>query len=454
MLKGKAMFYAMRLLRYKESRVTVKTPTAVAAVRGTKFALHVFQLDEAKTARAGIRVADSGNAVGPYLAAAGSGGSNTGTIGTVGDGSMTFEVDGETVTLGPGEVFNSLTGEVYYDPNVLRILENAIAGTLTPEELAEAEETLAGILVNTGDEIVTLLDVLSQQLGENTQQGGEPLPPLPTGPPTSPDFGYFSTLLFTSSIGALDVFVSKTAQNLSNSPNTAGSIIDGDSVDWDGNAAATNNQQNQDGHFTNVTIAGAPFAPNIDTQAVRTGFGAWTEWGYWTHSATFIGPSSDPHVFVQKSWWVQGIQTPSTEMKNIFENSPGLVTYTDDIIVQGTYADGTELSAGRLGITFDYGNRSVTNFLLEATGGNKGAKIENGTGTVNLDGQFHITGGQWQLKNGTWMNANHGEAHGAHFGPHGEAVAGSWGAYKDPSNAASGIFRARNSRIIRENWTP
>ncbi|MFH1349457.1 MAG: FecR family protein [Pseudomonadota bacterium] len=68
MVKGKAMFYAMRLFRYKEMRFSLKTPTAVLGVRGTKFGVHVYWIDEENRDEAGIRVADSGSKVAPYLA--------------------------------------------------------------------------------------------------------------------------------------------------------------------------------------------------------------------------------------------------------------------------------------------------------------------------------------------------------------------------------------------------
>ena len=71
MVKGKAMFYAMRLFSYKESRFRVKTPTAVVGVRGTKFGVHVF-LEEEMMSNIGLRLADKGRKIGPYLAQAGS----------------------------------------------------------------------------------------------------------------------------------------------------------------------------------------------------------------------------------------------------------------------------------------------------------------------------------------------------------------------------------------------
>ena len=73
MAKGMAKFYALRLLRYRESKFNVKTPTAVVGVRGTEFILHVYPKEGEKVAGGAILVADSGNDIATYLAANGSG---------------------------------------------------------------------------------------------------------------------------------------------------------------------------------------------------------------------------------------------------------------------------------------------------------------------------------------------------------------------------------------------
>ena len=41
MLRGKVMFYAVRLFKYRTASMSVKTPTAVVGVRGTKFGVEV-----------------------------------------------------------------------------------------------------------------------------------------------------------------------------------------------------------------------------------------------------------------------------------------------------------------------------------------------------------------------------------------------------------------------------
>ncbi len=62
MLKGKAMFYAMRLFSFKKSRMKVRTPTTVIGVRGTKFGTHVYW--ENKEGKAGgVKLAYAGDRI-------------------------------------------------------------------------------------------------------------------------------------------------------------------------------------------------------------------------------------------------------------------------------------------------------------------------------------------------------------------------------------------------------
>jgi len=45
MLKGRALFYAMRLFSYKDGKFIVATPTNAIGVRGTKFGVHVYLME-------------------------------------------------------------------------------------------------------------------------------------------------------------------------------------------------------------------------------------------------------------------------------------------------------------------------------------------------------------------------------------------------------------------------
>ena len=117
MLRGKIKFYALRLLRYRDVRVRVKTPTAIVGVRGTKFGIHVYSsLSRGTGDRMVIRrMSDphASNNTSAYLAQAGpEDGGRTYTDCFSEDGHL--EVDGKIVA--PGEIFRGRTGEVSPTP--------------------------------------------------------------------------------------------------------------------------------------------------------------------------------------------------------------------------------------------------------------------------------------------------------------------------------------------------
>ncbi|MEW6665874.1 MAG: FecR domain-containing protein [Thermodesulfobacteriota bacterium] len=118
LLKGKAMFYALRLFRYRDARVTLRTPTAVVGVRGTKFGAEVYWISGKGAAGAGVQVADRGGEIGPYLV-------QIGPVPGLGPGpgmSMTncfsedgfLDVNGKVV--GPGEMFRGEVNRVIPTP--------------------------------------------------------------------------------------------------------------------------------------------------------------------------------------------------------------------------------------------------------------------------------------------------------------------------------------------------
>jgi hypothetical protein len=78
MVKGKAMFYVMRLLGYKNVDTSVKTRTAVMGVRGTKFGVEVVPGTEKVGQAQRILVADASGSGFDMLAEAGQQGGNAG----------------------------------------------------------------------------------------------------------------------------------------------------------------------------------------------------------------------------------------------------------------------------------------------------------------------------------------------------------------------------------------
>jgi len=113
MLKGKVRIYALRLFRYRERNVRLKTPTAVVGVRGTKFGVHVYWVDDQAAADPGIQVADSGKEIALYLAKAEPAGkSKSYTDCFSEDGFLEVTDDEGKKQVGPGMFYNGQTKEV------------------------------------------------------------------------------------------------------------------------------------------------------------------------------------------------------------------------------------------------------------------------------------------------------------------------------------------------------
>jgi len=113
MLKGKVLFYALRLFKHRKTRLTLKTPTAVMGIRGTKFGVNVYWEEEEKRSNGGVRIASRGKEIDDFLVQVGSGGGGKSfTDCFCEDGFL--EVNGKTV--GPGEMYRGETGAVVPTP--------------------------------------------------------------------------------------------------------------------------------------------------------------------------------------------------------------------------------------------------------------------------------------------------------------------------------------------------
>ena len=117
MVKGKAMFYVMRLLGYKKVDASVKTRTAVMGVRGTKFGVEVvpgsMKVGQAKK----ILVADASGSGFHMLAEAGQQGGNAGYSKLIVFAGRVFGIrsDGKLVEVEAGDsaIFSETEYKVY-----------------------------------------------------------------------------------------------------------------------------------------------------------------------------------------------------------------------------------------------------------------------------------------------------------------------------------------------------
>lgn len=422
MVKGKAMFYAMRLFGTKKKNFHVKTPTAVMGVRGTKFGAHVYWVEEKTAQGRGVQVADSGRGMGPLLAQAGG---NLTPVLVVGCGDGSVGVNG--VILSPGEYYNSFTNTTGYDPSVLGNIERSTGGAGGDGgEVGGGGDTGGG----GGDDgsLTNVLTTIVQTQGVDGAQGGE------EEPVTLTMYGYFTSLLKSDYEGMFyleDVFITKTS-----SPFGPGiehkleSIIDSDYLIW------------EDG-YTEVTVGGASYDPKTTiTEHPKSSDYDYLAYGQWEHSGSFTG--TDTHQFVNHGWWLNGYAPPA----DIIAQQKGSIPYSGD--AYGTLyheqTDACDLS-GSFSATANFDTGSIQNFSLAVTdGGTRGATISGGGGSIQSDGTFKIIGGQWHLiHDEISYDPSHKGAHGRFFGPNAEEIGGDWGMSYGSLIGASGVWAGKKS---------
>lgn len=426
MLKGKAMFYAMRLFRTKKKNFQVKTPTAVMGVRGTKFGAHVYRIEEKSAQGRGVQVADSGRGMGRYLAQAGGGGQWVTVVGC-GDGAV--GVNG--TILSPGEYYNSFTDTTGYDPSVLGGIERSTGGTGGDGGDEGGGGDTGGGGVDDGSLTNVLTTVVQTQGGEGAQGGEEQTVELTM-------YGYFASMLKKNDYGSLyleDVFLTKTPRPYgSGIEHKLESIIDSDYLIWENG-------------YTKVTVGGAPKDPNTTIEEDTTSIGyEYLSYGTWEHSGSF---STFPtYQFVNSGWWLNGYAPP----EDIIAQQKGSIGYSGD--AHGTLyypgEDPYDLSGG-FSATANFDSGSIQNFSLDVTdGGNYGATISGGGGDIQSDGTFKIIGGEWHLiHDGTSYHPDQKAAHGRFFGPSVEEIGGNWGMRYDSMGTyigASGVWAGKKSK--------
>jgi len=449
MFKGKAMFYAMRLFRYKESRFRLKTPTVTVGVRGTKFGADIIW-EEDRRAKAGIRVADSSSDVGAYLAAAQPGGKTRETF---------YCVDGELDVAGTGVGANNKwqDGQVMaFTPSEFRQFESVTVVKTETENALKAEDKKekvasieSAVVADTGAEstaemLSNITDTTADQTQrENTESVIKEHPQAPVY-----NHGYFSAMLTRAGgccPGLEDVFQSGR-QAFTQSRGIAESIVDEPppedrlflDVDTIGGTGA----------FDEVEISGVPHLINITVNPIFFKALNYLDYGYWKISQQQFG--TDNFRLVDLAWWTRMQITPNEAMQGF----SGSVPYSGE--AHGTYYQDSPvnfqplLMHGTFNGNVNFDNGTVNNFNLNVETPDQSHSVSiTGVNGIFLPGstqsQFEISKGsapnpQWKLDGQT---ASYGEIDGTLAGPEGEEMGGTWAIKKlgPPYNkAATGIF--------------
>ncbi len=430
-MKGKVMFYALRLFQYKDRSFSVKTPTAVVGVRGTKFATHVYQARGGDRAGgAGIQVADNSGNISPYLAELNRDGEEAWvTLVGVWDGRV--EVDG--VILNPGDIFDTLTKELRYDPCTLQRLESTIEGGVM-EECIHEEKTMTET-----DEGFTHKDSamdederfdISQQLTSMDAGSEEPEPE----PEPEPELlGYFAAMLtnLESTPSVQGAYVSSSPQPIYDDVSYAYSV-EPNTTDY----VLSNGES---GDIEEVGLNGAVISTNIPTYWTYVGANEWVEWGYWETDEGFNWDG--PYAFDNPTWWAKGYQlTPVDTISGL--SGTALYNGTAD----GTYwtDSGGVRMTGAMSMAIDFGNRIVSDYNLFISDESQDYWVDiNKAGGQLVDNRFTLTpgaGGAWGITGSTAVA--YGNIGGFVAGEEAQAVGGAGVIMGDSLNAASFGFGA------------
>jgi len=192
MLKGKAMFYMFRLLRYRNYSASVKTQTAVMGVRGTKFGVEVKEGGSHLAGGRRLLVAEAGGGRAdiPLIAAAPQGGGTPVTTVYCFEGqvAVTSPLDGSVRNLGPYENLTvSLSGPgaiTGTDPELAyRFLSETALGKVPrpetifpaalPESIAESAGAYLSVAESGAEDVANQLRALEAERGS----GFEFVPP-------------------------------------------------------------------------------------------------------------------------------------------------------------------------------------------------------------------------------------------------------------------------------------
>ena len=197
--RGKAVFYAIRLFRFRDVRLHVKTPTATVGVRGTKFGTEIAEVPSSGKAHGRIEVASlepvrlaqtPAGLLTRIFVAQGVVGVTSGTV----PGSQTLR-ENEVLEAGPSGL-----GSVRYDPQAVRSFMEGVEGPMTSGGQAPPPSSGSGPPADSGkqqqDDMMRQLDQVEEakelQIDkpfEPHDSGSEPSghpPPPPSGLETHP----------------------------------------------------------------------------------------------------------------------------------------------------------------------------------------------------------------------------------------------------------------------------
>ncbi len=466
--RGKAMFYAIRLLNHKSATMNVVSPTAVTGVRGTKFGIEVTVTNETAAAARPILLADASADWGRHLILAQAAplpGVTTVVHGFEGTVVVTSTVDGRTQTVGAGQTLSTtpqgIGALIPTPPQVSQSFQSATnvpppqgaggaGGTSGGQTGGQSQGTAGGTgtttattttSTETSPPLVDTSSVTQTQSTSQTEQAATQTDPV-TDPKTNASgghTGYFAGILTNlSTAGIQDVYVSRNR-------------YDGDGSVWGRGLKNSLDYLRVEGggKFGNPTLKWAELLGGTKSSGLLTvpvsstimgtytdGYGGqYLEWGYATIPSFAVG--TENYAVDNRAYYIFGQSTTSADLMSL----TGTAIYSGDAF--GTYwtSSGGVNMSGSFACDVNFATKAVSGFNLGVSGSNVSAGISGASGTIGSDAHFQLTGGTWSLNGTTPANTNAG---GSLYGPSGSYIGGPWGMSTDNA-AAAGIYKGIKS---------
>jgi hypothetical protein len=460
-IRGKAMFYAIKLFRQKDLSMTIEAPTAVVGVRGTKFGVEVMRENDKAVGVQPLLLADSSDDWGRYLIAqAGSAGGVTTTVhGFEGTVAVTSTITGATSVVNAGQTLETSTrglGSLMpTPPEVSRRFQSqttvpppggtsgggdtssAVSGgqtasgdsTTTQAATEEASKTISSTVTDTSTVAQT-----------QTTKKEEEQKVITTDPVSDPKtnfsgtkVGYLAGMLSNITGGKLEeVFVSQNRYDTTS--NTWGRGLKSPGQDH----IRVHSSNGIDHYLQWVTFDSATKTSNDLGTAVpfasstKLGENNVMQWGWTVASAPFTVDTLS-YGINNRLYYIEGANTPS------LSGFSGTAGYSGN--AYGTYwsAAGGANMTGTFKGDVNFTNGSISNFNLSVSGDGAQASISGASGSMGSDAHFGISGGTWDL-NG--VTPDQQSATGSLYGSSAEYIGGPWGMYSTSTEAgAVGIFQ-------------
>ncbi|MEA3279031.1 MAG: FecR family protein [Thermodesulfobacteriota bacterium] len=496
MLRGKAMFYVVRLFRYKKISTTINTPTAVLGVRGTKFGVEVKKISEKTAANMPVYLADNSGSSFLHLAQTGDSDTTTVVYGFDGQVEVYSIADGTTQTVGEGEniqISHVGAGEIQdTDPKVAEQFESeteapAPAGEETGEE-GSGDTNEQGEPDKTGDE-----ESDDEEGDDSSGSTGDDSGMDDTDPSddvsqtqTEQEIDESSDETWEGMTAGEGSYIAAMITGASGNPDKAWNESNRDPMyisrnpsPFSGGAethTAYENAHDGDNDYKMVIeeISDPLMNMNVTYFALNTGgdvavnnYFEWHQggryldengheyltWGWWDWvSGDAFGKVGDDgtNVFYTatgKIWEIEGDFTHEDAISHLQQQNL-TATYSGE--AKGVYAQSdaanVHILSGAFSCHIDLGVKHISDFQINISGG-VNVHLKGGSGALNGDGTFQLNGSSF-ISAGSTINGSPitgvGEngANGACFGPKAQGVGGIWHAH-DGEKWATGEFHGK-----------